>query len=80
LKSLLKERVVTTEDQTEVAKSHEMQYFETSAKNGTYVSEAVELCVAEIEKNSDEGAYEVDLGKSVTEMEFEGKGDWNCAF
>jgi imidazole glycerol phosphate synthase subunit HisF len=57
------ERVITTEEATEFAKSHEMQYFETSAKNGM----AVEVCVAEMEKNNDQKGYEVDLGKSVTE-------------
>jgi small GTP-binding protein len=67
------ERVVTTEEATEFAKSHQIQYFETSAKTGANVAAAVEACVAVIEKNVDDGAYEVDPGKTGTKMEFEAK-------
>jgi small GTP-binding protein len=70
---LADQRVVTTEEATEFAKSHSMQYFETSAKTGQNIGQAVDACVAVIEKNVDEGAYEVDPAKTGTKMEFEAK-------
>jgi small GTP-binding protein len=72
---LADQRVVTTEEASEFAKGHSMQYFETSAKTGANIAAAVEACVAVIEKNVDEGAYEVDPQKTGTKMEFEAKTD-----
>jgi GTPase SAR1 family protein len=69
------ERVAKTKEGPGFAKSHQMQFFETSAKKGINVSEAVEVCVAMIEKNVDEGAYEMDLGKSETKIELEEKSE-----
>ncbi|OHS95311.1 small GTP-binding protein [Tritrichomonas foetus] len=53
------QRAVSTEEAQEFAKAHNMQYFETSAKTGTNIAESIEACVAVIEKNVDDGAYEV---------------------
>ena len=55
----LDERQVSTEEAQEFAKEHNMQYFETSAKTGANIVEAIDACVAVIEKNVDDGAYEV---------------------
>jgi GTPase SAR1 family protein len=68
-------RVVTSEEAGEFAKTHGMQYFETSAKTGVNITAAVDACVAVIEKNVDDGAYEVDPQKAATRMEFDTKTD-----
>jgi small GTP-binding protein len=41
------------------AKANGMIYFEASAKTGTNVPEAFDACVTSIERNVDDGAYEV---------------------
>lgn len=53
------ERQVPTEEAQEFAKKNGMQYFETSAKTGSNIVESIDACVAIIEKNVDDGAYEV---------------------
>ena len=52
-------RQVTKEEAEEFAKQHNMQYFETSAKTGDEIANAINACVAIIEKNVDDGSYEV---------------------
>lgn len=52
-------RQVTKEEAEAFAKLHGMQYFETSAKTGAQISEAINACVTVIEKNVDDGSYEV---------------------
>ena len=52
-------RQVTKEEAEEFAKQHNMQYFETSAKTGNQIADAINACVAVIEKNVEDGSYEV---------------------
>lgn len=52
-------RQVTKEEAEAFAKQHGMQYFETSAKTGEQIGDAINACVAVIEKNVDDGSYEV---------------------
>ena len=41
-------------------KKHNIEFFfETSAKTGSNISESIDACVAIIEKNVDDGAYEI---------------------
>ncbi|KAK8875871.1 Ras- protein Rab-4A [Tritrichomonas musculus] len=53
------QRQVSTEEAQEFAQKNSMQYFETSAKTGSNISESIDACVAIIEKNVDDGAYEI---------------------
>lgn len=53
------QRQVSTEEAQDFAKKNSMQYFETSAKTGSNISESIDACVAIIEKNVDDGAYEI---------------------
>ena len=53
------QRQVSTEEAQEFAKKNSMQYFETSAKTGSNISESIDACVAIIEQNVDDGAYEI---------------------
>lgn len=53
------QRQVTTEEAQDFAEKHSMKYFETSAKTGSNISESIDACVAIIEKNVDDGAYEI---------------------
>jgi small GTP-binding protein len=48
---LEEKRQVSKEEATDFAQQHGMHYFEASAKTGANVSEAVNTCVALIEKN-----------------------------
>lgn len=59
---LAEERTVTREQAESFAKEHNMEYFETSAKTGEGVIEAVNGCVKLIEKKVDEGSYEFQSG------------------
>ena len=52
-------RQVTTEEAEAFAKAHGMQYFETSAKTGANIKSSIDACVSVIEKNVDDGAYQV---------------------
>lgn len=52
-------RAVKKEEAEEFAAAHGMQYFETSAKTGDQIAQAISACVAVIEKNVDNGAYEI---------------------
>jgi small GTP-binding protein len=54
---LSEQRVVGTEQAEAFAKTHSMHYFETSAKTGTNVTEAIDNLVAIIQKNAKDGAY-----------------------
>ena len=52
-------RQVSREEAESFANLHGTQYFETSAKTGEQISEAINACVSVIEKNVDDGSYEV---------------------
>jgi small GTP-binding protein len=52
-------RQISYEEADGFAKANGMIYFETSAKTGTNVAEVFDACVTSIEKNVDDGAYEV---------------------
>ena len=56
---LSERRQVSYEEAESFAKAHAMQYFETSAKTGENITKTIDACVAVIEKNVDDGAYEV---------------------
>ena len=51
------ERKVSKEEAESFAAKHQMQYFETSAKTGEQIQQAIDACVAIIEKNVDDGVY-----------------------
>jgi small GTP-binding protein len=53
-------RQVGASEAAEFAKRNSMQYFETSAKTGHNIADAVDALVAVIEKNVDNGAYELE--------------------
>jgi small GTP-binding protein len=53
------EREVTREEAEQFAKERQMKYFETSAKTGSHVGEAVIACVEVIEKYIADGVYDV---------------------
>jgi small GTP-binding protein len=67
---LADKRQVSTDEADAFAKGHSMQYFETSAKTGHNLAAAIDACVAVIEKNVEEGAYEVNQQKTATRMDF----------
>ncbi|KAH0787288.1 small GTP-binding protein [Histomonas meleagridis] len=56
---LAADRKVSKVEAESFASLHHMQYFETSAKTGDQIQQAIDACVAVIEKNVDDGAYEV---------------------
>ena len=56
---LEEKRAVKKEEAEAFATAHGMQYFETSAKTGDQITQAINACVAVIEKNVDNGAYEI---------------------
>lgn len=56
---LEEERQITKEEAQQFADQHNMKYFETSAKTGANIAEAIDEAVKIIEKNVDDGAYEV---------------------
>jgi small GTP-binding protein len=70
-KSDLAERQVTTEEAQAFAKEHEMAYFETSAKTGSNITDSMNACVEAIEKNVDEGAYQVAQNQTGNAVDFE---------
>jgi small GTP-binding protein len=53
-------RQVGASEAADFAKRNSMQYFETSAKTGNNIAVAVDALVAVIEKNVDNGAYELE--------------------
>jgi small GTP-binding protein len=67
---LADKRQVSTDEADAFAKGHSMQYCETSAKTGHNLAAAVDACVAVIEKNVEEGAYEVNQQKTATRVDF----------
>jgi small GTP-binding protein len=62
------ERAVSREDAEAFAKAHKMEYFETSAKTGGQIVEAVASCVSVIEHYVAEGVYEVTLNPDDTQL------------
>jgi small GTP-binding protein len=56
---LTDKRQVSYDEADSFAKANSMLYFETSAKTGANVSESFSSCVSVIEKNVEDGAYEV---------------------
>jgi small GTP-binding protein len=67
---LTHDRKVSTEEATEFAKAHGLQYFETSAKEGNNVSAAVNACVVVIEKNVGDCNFQVDPHKGAAGLDF----------
>lgn len=58
-------RQVTHDEASDFAQKHNMKYFEVSAKTGDNVSEAISACVAQIEKNLDEGSFRPTASDSI---------------
>ena len=56
---LVDRREVKAEEAETYAKNNGMEYFETSAKTGAQINEAISALVNIIEKHVDEGAYEL---------------------
>jgi small GTP-binding protein len=56
---LADKRDVTTEDAQKFARENNMSYFETSAKTGAQIAEAINACVEVIEKYVQDGVYEI---------------------
>lgn len=56
---LIDRREVKAEEAETYAKNNGMEYFETSAKTGAQINEAISALVNIIEKHVDEGAYEL---------------------
>jgi small GTP-binding protein len=71
---LADQRQVTTDEATAFAKEHGMAYFETSAKTGSNVGDSVNACVSSIEKNVEEGAYQVAQNQTGESVDFEKEG------
>jgi small GTP-binding protein len=67
---LIEKRSISAEEAAEFAKKNSMQYFETSARTGENITPAVDACVAVIEKNVDDGAYEFEPSKAANKMDF----------
>jgi small GTP-binding protein len=68
---LADQRQVSTDEAQAFAKEHSMSYFETSAKTGAQIPEAIDACVKAIEKNVDAGAYQVAQNQTNTAVDFE---------
>jgi small GTP-binding protein len=72
---LADKRDVTFEEAQKFAQENKMKYFETSAKTGGQISEAVNGCVEVIEKYVQDGVYEVtpnpDEGQFLAEEQSE---------
>ena len=67
---LNEERRVSRNEAEDFAKLNQMIYFETSAKNGDGVIEAVNGCVKLIEKKVDSGTYEFQNNNSTQDINF----------
>jgi GTPase involved in cell partitioning and DNA repair len=67
---IIDKRSIFAEETTEFAKKNSMQDFETSARTGENITQTVDACVAVIEKNVDEGAYEFEPSKTAHKMDF----------
>jgi small GTP-binding protein len=67
---LASDRKVSAEKAAEFAKANGLQYFETSAKDGSNVSAAVDACVSVIEKNVGESDFQVDPHRGATGLDF----------
>jgi GTPase SAR1 family protein len=68
---LTDQRQVSPEEAQSFAKEHSMSYFETSAKTGSNIEECFTDCVGVIEKNVDEGAYQVAQNQTGDAVDFE---------
>ena len=75
---LVDKRQVTKEEAEAFAKQHGMKYFETSAKTGEQINEAINACVAVIEKNVDDGSYEVTPNADSVDFEKEEPEKGGC--
>jgi small GTP-binding protein len=71
---LADQRQVTSEEAAAFAKENGMAFFETSAKTGLNVAESVDGCVGSIEKNVEEGAYQVAQNQAGESVDFEKEG------
>lgn len=56
---LADKRVVSYEEALSFAEAHKIKYFETSAKTGENVPQAVTACILQIEKLVEDGSYAV---------------------
>jgi small GTP-binding protein len=76
------QRDVTREEAEEFARANKMKYFETSAKTGGQIAEAIQSIVAVIEKFVADGAYEVtpnpDEGQFLPDEAQEQSGGCSC--
>ena len=73
-------RDVTREEAENFAKSHQMPYFETSAKTGENVFDAVNQCVKLIEKKVDSGAFNFSQSQEPVKFKPENnKSDSGCS-
>jgi small GTP-binding protein len=79
---LADKRDVTAEEAGQFAREHNMRYFETSAKTGGQILEAVNACVAVIERYVQDGVYEVapnpDEGQFLAEEQSDKPGGCPC--
>jgi small GTP-binding protein len=55
-------RAVTRDEAEQFAEAQQMKYFETSAKTGAHVGDAVAACIDVIEKRVADGAYQLTPG------------------
>jgi small GTP-binding protein len=65
------QRQVSSDEAEAFAREHSMSYFETSAKTGEQIVASIEACVKVIEKNVDEGAYQVAQNQTGEAVDFE---------
>lgn len=72
-------RDVTREEAENFAKSHSMPYFETSAKTGENVFDAVNQCVKLIEKKVDSGAFNFSQNQEPVKFKPEEKKSEGCS-
>lgn len=71
-------RQVSYDEAKLFAQTHGMQYFETSAKTGDGINEAINACVAVIEQNVEDGSYEVAQNENIDFAQEEPKKESGC--
>ncbi|EAX86289.1 small GTP-binding protein, putative [Trichomonas vaginalis G3] len=71
-------RQVTRQEAEDFAKQHNMKYFETSAKTGVQINEAINACVDVIEANVASGTYDVTPNSDNVDFEQEEKPHSTC--